>query len=64
MEDVGNLKISAVDQHHVSADEPMHVVWRRRREHDLQIARAGMHLAVKLNRDIAVNYELAIEAGR
>ena len=63
MQNVSDLKISAVDQHDVSADEPMHVVWRRGREHDLQIARAGMHLAVQFNRDIAVDHDLAIEAG-
>ena len=64
VKNVSDLKIHAVDQHHVSADESVHVVWRRRREHDLEIARAGMQLAVQFNRDIAVNYDLAIETGR
>ena len=64
VKNVSDLEVDAVDQNHVSADQPMHIVRRWRREHNFQLSRADMHLAVQFHRDISMHDDLPLQSGR
>jgi hypothetical protein len=40
------------------------IVRRRRREHDFEFPRAGLHFFLKPRRQSSTNYELALQSGR
>src|ERR1700719_2946532 len=46
-EDVTDLKGGAVVHHEVATDNYVYVVWRRRRKHRFQLARARLHLLLQ-----------------
>ena len=64
MEDVADLKGGAVVHHEVAADNNVYVVWRRRRKHCFQLARARLHLFLQARRQSSIHDQLALESGR
>jgi len=59
-EDVTDLKGGAVVHHKVATDNYVHVVWRRRRKHRFQLARAGLHLLLQARRQSSIHDQLAL----
>jgi hypothetical protein len=60
MENVGDLKVHAIDQDYIAADHNMRVIRWRRREHHFEFSRAGLHFFLKPWRQSSTNYELAL----
>src|SRR6516165_5076642 len=59
-EDVTNLKGGAVVHHEVAAHNHVYVVWRRRRKHHFQLARARLHLLLQARRQSSIHDQLAL----
>src|SRR5215470_1274449 len=59
-EDVTDLEGGAVVHHEVATDNYVYVVWRRRRKHNFQLARARLHLLLKARRQSSVHDQLAL----
>jgi len=58
-EDVTDLKGGAVVHHEVATDNNVYVVWRRRRKHRFQLARARLHLFLQARRQSSIHGQLA-----
>src|SRR5438552_19128266 len=58
-EDVTDLKGGAVVHHEVATDNNVYVVWRRRRKHRFQLARARLHLLLQTRRQSSIHGQLA-----
>ena len=59
-EDVTDLKGGAVVHHEVATDNNVYVVWRRRRKHRFQLARARLHLLLQTWRQSSIHGQLAL----
>jgi hypothetical protein len=59
-EDVPDLKGGAVVHHEVATDNYVYVVWRRRRKHRFQLARARLHLLLQARRQSSIHDQLAL----
>src|SRR5216683_5068688 len=59
-EDVTDLKGGAVVHHEVATDNYVYVVWRRRRKHHFQLARARLHLLLQTRRQSSIHGQLAL----
>lgn len=64
VEDVNDLKIGAVHQHQVAADENVCVVRGRRWKHDLYFMRAGLHVRTHTDRQNSMHHQEPFLSGR
>ena len=64
VENVGNLKVGAIDQNQVSSDEDVSVSRLGRRKHRFQLMRAGLHSPSQTNWQNTAHHKLALQAGR
>jgi hypothetical protein len=58
-ENVTDLKGGTVVHHEVATDNYVHVVWRRRRKHRFQLARARLHFLLQAGRQTSIHDQLA-----
>jgi hypothetical protein len=56
MENIRDLKIRAIDQDQTTADYDVRVIRRRRREHDFEFLRAGLHFFLESGRQSSTNH--------
>src|SRR5215475_7976125 len=59
-EDVTDLKGGGVVHHEVATDNHVYVVWRGRRKHRFQLARARLHLLLQARRQSSIDEQLAL----
>lgn len=64
MEDIGDLEVGAIVENQISTDHHVHIVRGRRWKHDLQLARARLHLPLKPRRQSSIHDQLALESRR
>ena len=50
MEDVGDLEVGAIVENQVAADDYVDIVRGRRRKHDFEFSRTGLHSAAQAGR--------------
>jgi hypothetical protein len=62
VEDVGDLEVGAIYEHQIASNEDVYVTRRRRREHHLQLMRAGLHSAAQARRKSAANDDLPLKS--
>ena len=64
VEDVGDLEIGAIVEDQVSSDDYVDVVRGRRRKHDFELTRTGLHSPAQAGGKSAPDDQLTLQAGR